>query len=173
MDPLSFITPWTTKRIIICILSKFTLFFAANGVYSSHLGLAFFLMLRPFFPELVISTDLLSFRTSLGTSIFLSRSLYLNFNYLVSVTAGAPVNPRGHMKPSPTVDFGWFVENITFSVFKIDWNCNCVGFFSTSLLASAYFDTFLSLLFNFLNYMFGSGSLMRVQYPKCAYGHYR
>ena len=27
----------------------------------SHLGLAFVLMLRPFFPELVMSTDLLSF----------------------------------------------------------------------------------------------------------------
>ena len=27
----------------------------------SHLGLAFVLMLRPFFPELVMSTDLMSF----------------------------------------------------------------------------------------------------------------
>ena len=26
-----------------------------------------------------------------------SRSLYLNFNFLVSVTAGGPVSPRGHM----------------------------------------------------------------------------
>ena len=29
--------------------------------------------------------------------IHLSRSLYLNFNYLVSVIAGGPVSPRGHM----------------------------------------------------------------------------
>ena len=26
---------------------------------------------------------------------------------------------------------------------------------------------------NLLNYMFGSGSLIRVHYPKCAYGPYR
>ena len=36
-----------------------------------HLGLAFVLMLRPFFPEFVVSTDLLSFETPLGTSILL------------------------------------------------------------------------------------------------------
>ena len=29
--------------------------------------------------------------------IHLSRSLFLNFNHLVSVTAGGPVSPRGHM----------------------------------------------------------------------------
>ena len=29
--------------------------------------------------------------------IHLSRSLFLNFNYLVSVTACGPVSPRGHM----------------------------------------------------------------------------
>ena len=39
----------------------------------------------------------------------LSRILFLYFNYLVSVTAGGPVSPRGHTKPSSTVDFGWFV----------------------------------------------------------------
>ena len=38
--------------------------------------------------------------------IHLSRSLLLYFNYLVSVTAGGPVSPRGHMQPSSTVDFG-------------------------------------------------------------------
>ena len=36
-----------------------------------------------------------------------------------------------------------------------------------------HFGTFWSLLFNFSNYIFGSGSLMRFQYPKCAYGPYR
>ena len=41
-----------------------------------------------------------------GYHIPLRRSLYLNFNYLVSVTAGGPVCPRGHMYPSSTVDFG-------------------------------------------------------------------
>ena len=29
--------------------------------------------------------------------IHLSRSLFLYFNYLVSVTAGGPESPRGHM----------------------------------------------------------------------------
>ena len=38
--------------------------------------------------------------------IHLSRSLFLNFNYLLSVTAGGPESPRGHMEPSSTVDFG-------------------------------------------------------------------
>ena len=33
----------------------------------------------------------------LKMGVHLSRSLYLNFNYLVSVTAGGPVTPRGHM----------------------------------------------------------------------------
>ena len=32
-----------------------------NYLVLSHLGLAFVIMLRPFFPELVMSTDLLSF----------------------------------------------------------------------------------------------------------------
>ena len=35
------------------------------------MGLAFDLMLRPFFLEVVMSTDLFEFRTSLGTSILL------------------------------------------------------------------------------------------------------
>ena len=33
----------------------------SKDLVLSHLGLAFVLMLRPFFPELVMSTDLLSF----------------------------------------------------------------------------------------------------------------
>ena len=56
LTALRFLTP---KKLGYAILTP--------GVYSSghlvlsHLGLAFVLMLRPFFPELVISTDLLSF----------------------------------------------------------------------------------------------------------------
>ena len=42
-----------------------------RNLVLSHLGLAFVLMLRPFFPEFVMSTDLFEFRTSLGTSILL------------------------------------------------------------------------------------------------------
>ena len=61
--------------------------------------------------------------------IHLSRSLFSYFNYLVSVTAGRPRSPRGHMYPSFTVDFGWFVafESIRIVRVKIDWNCHFVG----------------------------------------------
>ena len=38
--------------------------------------------------------------------IHLIRGFFLNFNYLVSVTAGGPKSSLGHMKPSSTVDFG-------------------------------------------------------------------
>ena len=57
------------------------------------------------------------FRTSLGTCLFLSRSLFLYFNYLVSVTARGPESPRGHMYPSSTVDFGWFVAFESINIF--------------------------------------------------------
>ena len=40
----------------------------------SHLGLVFVLMFRPFIPQLVMSTDLFSFRTFLGTSILLKST---------------------------------------------------------------------------------------------------
>ena len=40
-----------------------------------------------------------------------------------------------------------------FSVFKINRNCNFVGLLHHPLLASSYFGTFWSLLFNFLNYI--------------------
>ena len=55
---------------------------------------------------------------------------FFNFNYLVSVTAGGPGSPWGHMQPSSTVDFSWFVafwEHQLFRVFKIHSNCNFVG----------------------------------------------
>ena len=47
----------------------------------------------------------------------------------MSVTAGGPVSPRGHMKSSSTVDFGWFVAFKSIKIFrvKIIWNCNFVG----------------------------------------------
>ena len=35
--------------------------YSSGHLVLSHLGLTFVLMLRPFFPELVMSTDLLSF----------------------------------------------------------------------------------------------------------------
>ena len=42
----------------LCSLVRF---YSSGHLVLSHLGLAFVLMLRPFFPELVMSTDLLSF----------------------------------------------------------------------------------------------------------------
>ena len=42
------------------IKSRTTDAYSSGHLVLSHLGLAFVLMLRPFFPELVISTDLLS-----------------------------------------------------------------------------------------------------------------
>ena len=47
----------------------------------------------------------------------------------MSVTAGGPVSPQGHLWPSSTVNFGWFVviESLKTFHIKIDWNCNFVG----------------------------------------------
>ena len=38
---------------------------------------------------------------------------------------------------------------------------------------SKNYNPYLTNRIDFLNYMFGSGPLMKVQYPKCAYGPYR
>ena len=63
----------------------------------------------PFWRQLVSALSGQHFLLLKPLTIHLSRSLYLNFNYLVSVTASGPVSTRGHMSPSSTVDFGWFV----------------------------------------------------------------
>ena len=47
-------------------------------------------------PEMRIWSILL-IKSNLKWGIPLSRSLFLYFNYLVSVTAGGPESPRGHM----------------------------------------------------------------------------
>ena len=46
------------------------------------------------------------------------------------------------------------------------------GVYSPSLLLSVCFSTFVISLFNFLATLFGYGSLIMVQYSKCAYGPY-
>ena len=73
--------------------------------------------------------SILLIQSDLKWCIHLSRSLFLYFNDLVSVTAGGPVSPRGHIQPSSTVDFGWFVAFESIKIFrvKIVWNCNFVG----------------------------------------------
>ena len=45
----------------------------------AHLGLAFVLILRPFFPELVMSTDLLSFEHP-SVLLFCSLGVYINIH---------------------------------------------------------------------------------------------
>ena len=47
-------------------------------------------------PEMRIWTITL-IKSDLKWCIHLSRRLFINFNYLVSVTAGGPRSPRGHM----------------------------------------------------------------------------
>ena len=79
-------------------------------------------------PEMCISSILL-ITSDFKWCIHLSRSLFLYFNYLVSVAAGGPESPRGYMKPSFAVDLGWFVafwEHQNFRV-NIDWNGNLAG----------------------------------------------
>ena len=69
--------PKEFKRIIrTSSISKIA--YSSGHMVLSHLGLAFVLMLRPFFPELVIVYGSFEFRTSLGTSI-------LPFNHITSI----------------------------------------------------------------------------------------
>ena len=59
----------------------------------------------------------------------------------------------------------------TFSVLKFI-EIVIFGVYLSSLLASVCFGTVVISLFNFLATLFGLGSLMMVQYSKCAYGPY-
>ena len=94
-------------------------------------------------PEMRIWSILL-IKSDIKWCIHLRRSLFLYFNFLVSVTAGGPESPRVHMKPSSTVDIGRFVAFDSIKIFhvKIARNCNFV-----SLLLHP-----LSLFNFFLNY---------------------
>ena len=91
--------------------------------------------------------SILLIKSDLKWCIHLRRNIYLYFNYLVSVTAGGPRSPRGHMQPTSTVDFGWFVawESIKIFRVKIDRNCNFVG-----LLHHPFWLKLLSVLFGFV-----------------------
>ena len=46
---------------------------------------------------MTLTYDILLIKSDLKWCMHLSRSLFLYFNYLVSVTAGGPVSPRGNM----------------------------------------------------------------------------
>ena len=52
---------------------------------------------------------ILLMKSDLKWCIHLDLVLYYHFTHLVSVTAGGPESPWGHMQPSSTVDFSWFV----------------------------------------------------------------
>ena len=77
-----------------------------------------------------------------------------HFNHLVSVTAGEPEFPWGHMLPSSTFDFSWFVsfwEHQNFLCWNY-WNCTFVDLSYGIPFDSASFGTFVTSLINFLNY---------------------
>ena len=73
----------------------------------------------------------------------------------MSVTAGGPVSPRGHMILNSTVDFGWFVAFWEHKIFhvEIDWNGNIWRFITPSLLVSACFGSLVTSICNFWNYL--------------------
>ena len=103
------------------------------------------------------------------------------------------MSPRGHMKPSSTVDFGLFVvfwqhQNVPcLTLIEIViFGVNYTILFDFSLLSQflvitfQLFENIRSFVFYFFNflyytknvhvlYVFGLVSLMRIQYPKCAY----
>ena len=88
----------------------------------------------------------------------------LGFSFLFCTILRSPVTPWPHgayRKSEPgQVQRRGFLEKLLKSI--------AADFF----LASACLGTFGSSLLNFLNFIVWLGSLMRVQYPKCAYGPY-
>ena len=95
-------------------------------------------------------------KSDLKWSIHLDLFLYSNhFTHLVSVTACGPESPWGHMQPSSTVDFSWFVSFrehwSTFSVLKFI-EIVILGVYSPSILASVCSCTFMTSLANLFSY---------------------
>ena len=84
--------------------------------------------------------------------IQIRKSLFSYFNYLVSVTAGGPRNPRGHMEPF----YGRLrlVRSVLraskFSVSKLTENAILWVYYTIHFGFSLFFGTFWVLLFNFL-----------------------
>ena len=78
------------------------------GTFSSFLSPSFFSIL-------LLNLEMVTDRTL----IYLACTLH--FNHLVSVTDGEPESPRGHMQPSSTVDFSWFVAFWEYQNFPC-WN---------------------------------------------------
>ena len=97
--------------------------------------------------------SILLIKSDLKWCLHLSRSLLSYFNDLVSVTAGGPRSPRGHMQPSSTVDFGWFVvfESIKIFRIKIDWKCNLWVYYTIPFSLSLIWH-FRAIIFNVWNH---------------------
>ena len=91
----SYLVNIKTNHSRICwykkIQSKTLDTYSSGHLVLSHLGLAFVLMLRPFFPELVMSTDLLSFE---HPSVLLFCIALLTFRFLREVFSIAPIRQR-------------------------------------------------------------------------------
>ena len=105
-------------------------------------------------------------KSALKWCIHLGRSLLSHFNYmyLVSVTVWGP---RRCSLRSTSVDRS-VLRASKFSVFKLT-EIVIVWVYYTILFGFSLIWHFLGITFHFLNY-FGKGSLIRVHYPKCAYG---
>ena len=99
--------------------------------------------------------SILLMKSDLKWCIHLDLFLYFNhFTHLVSVTAGGPESPQGHIQPISTVDFSWFVAFREHQHFPC-WNLlklYFLGVYSPSLLVSVYIGTFVISLFNFFSY---------------------
>ena len=80
------------------ILFGFILFWHILGITFQLLKLLFWLKITDegSVPEMRIWSIFL-IKSDLKWFKHISRSLFLYFNYLVGVTAGGPVSPRGHM----------------------------------------------------------------------------
>ena len=108
--------------------------------------------------------SILLIKSDLKWSIHLSRSLFLYFNYLVSVTAGEPDSPRGRLLlrekgRESAVDFGWFLAFVRVKLIEI-------------IILWVFFYT-IPFGFSLFLALFGTPlSKMKVQYQKCAYGPY-
>ena len=104
------------KIVILWIYYMASLLASASfGAFVTYLFnfLNYFVWLRitdeGFVPEMRIWSILLM-KSDLKWCIHLDLFLYFNhFTHLVSVTVGGPESPWGHMQPSTTVDFSWFV----------------------------------------------------------------
>ena len=99
--------------------------------------------------------SILLMKFDLKWCIHLDLFLYFNhFTYLVSVTAGGPESPWGHMQPSSTVDFSWFVVFREHQLFPC-WNLLKLSFFwglFTILFGFSLFWHFCDISFQLFSY---------------------